>query len=57
MGPIRLVLGYLVILGSILESRIGREVSPHMEWSLVHFFPPNYPKRIRLGWSPPLAAS
>ena len=41
MGTIRLVLGYLVIQGSMLESRIGREVRSHMEWSLVHVFPPN----------------
>ena len=56
MGPIRLVLGYLVIWGNRLESRISREVIPHMEWSLVHVLPPNYPNKILLGWSPPLTA-
>ena len=28
-----------------------------MGWSLVPVSPPNYPNRIQLGWSPPLAAS
>ena len=28
-----------------------------MEWSFVHVFPPNYPNRIRLGWSPHLGTS
>ena len=40
VGPFQLVLGYLDIWGSMLESKIGQEVSSNMEWYLMHGFVP-----------------
>ena len=57
MSQFWLVLGYIASWDSYLGPRVGEEVTPHMEWSLVHVFPPNYPNQIRLGWSLPFAYS
>ena len=38
MSQFRLVLGYVASWDSYLGPRVGEEVRPHMEWSLVLVF-------------------
>ena len=40
MSQFRLVLGYVASWDSYLGPRVGEEVTPHMEWSLVPIFYP-----------------